>query len=77
MAEVRCKRCRETAEGLASAPLPGAPGESVLAQICRSCWEIWRGEQIKLINEHKLSPAKPEDYAFLVEKMKDYLSLSD
>ena len=75
MAEVRCRRCDSTAEGLQAAPLPGVVGETVLAQTCTSCWEIWRGEQVKLINENKLAPAKAEDYDFLVDRMKDFLKL--
>ena len=76
MGQVRCLRCESTGDGLESAPLPGPPGELVLAHTCRSCWEVWRGEQVKLINEHKLSPANPEHYTFLVDQMKEYLKLS-
>ena len=75
MAEVRCRRCDSTAEGLDAAPLPGAAGELVLTHTCTACWEIWRGEQVKLINENKLSPANAEHYDFLVEKMNDFLKL--
>ncbi len=75
MAEIRCRRCDSTAEGLGAAPLPGVAGEMVLAHTCTGCWEIWRGEQVKLINENKLSPAKAEHYDFLVGRMKDFLKL--
>ncbi len=75
MAEVRCRRCDSTAEGLDAAPLPGSAGEMVLSQTCTACWENWRGEQVKLINENKLSPAKAEHYDFLVDRMKDFLKL--
>ncbi len=75
MAEIQCRRCDSTAEGLGAAPLPGVAGEMVLAHTCTGCWEIWRGEQVKLINENKLSPANAEDYDFLVGRMKDFLKL--
>ena len=75
MDEVRCRRCESTGEALATPPLPGPPGEAVLQHTCQPCWEIWRGEQVKLINEHKLSPANPEHYTFLVEQMKGFLNL--
>jgi Fe-S cluster biosynthesis and repair protein YggX len=76
MASVRCSRCESTGDALERTPLPGAPGELVLARTCRACWELWRGEQVKLINEHKLSPANPEHYTFLVDQMKVFLKLS-
>ena len=75
MATVHCRRCDSTGEGLAAAPLPGAPGELLLGRTCRSCWDVWRGEQVKLINEHSLSPANPEHYAFLLEQMRGFLKL--
>ena len=75
MAELRCRRCDSTAEGLDAAPLPGAVGDAVLARTCAACWEIWRGEQVKLINENKLSPANTEHYDFLVDRMKEFLKL--
>ena len=75
MSQVQCRRCDSRAEGLDAAPLPGAVGETILARTCTACWEIWRGEQVKLINENKLSPAKAEDYDFLVDRMKDFLKL--
>ncbi len=75
MGDVRCRRCESEAPGLAAAPLPGAPGERVLAQTCRSCWDVWRGEQVKLINEHGLSPANAEHYQFLVDQMTGFLKL--
>ncbi len=76
MAQVSCKRCGATNAGLDAAPLPGAAGQLVYAHTCNSCWEIWRGEQVKLLNEHRLSPANPEHYAFLVQQMKDFLRLA-
>ncbi len=75
MAQVSCSRCEATAGGLDGAPLPGDDGQLVLAQTCSGCWELWREEQVKLINEHKLSPANPEHYTFLVGKMKGFLKL--
>jgi Fe-S cluster biosynthesis and repair protein YggX len=75
MVELRCRRCDSAAEGLGAAPLPGAVGQLVLAGTCCACWDLWREEQVKLINENKLSPAKAEDYEFLVDRMKGFLKL--
>ena len=75
MSQVHCKRCDTDADGLAGAPLPGEPGELVLAGTCRACWGVWRDEQIKLINENQLTPAQSDHYDFLVDKMKGFLKL--
>ena len=74
---VNCSRCGSTARGLARAPLPGAAGQAVLAQSCEPCWRAWLDLQVKLINEHKLSPAKPEHFERLIGEMNAFLNLHD
>jgi Fe-S cluster biosynthesis and repair protein YggX len=76
MIEVSCSRCGSTAQGLERAPLPGEPGQAVLEQTCAACWREWLEMQIKLINEHQLSPARTEHYEFLVKEMRTFLSLA-
>lgn len=76
MTEVTCKRCGTSAPSLPRAPLPGEPGERVLAGTCAGCWQSWLGEQVKWINELQLSPVNPEHYRLLVGKMDEYLRLS-
>jgi Fe-S cluster biosynthesis and repair protein YggX len=76
MAGLRCRRCDQQGEALERAPLPGPAGERVLGGTCRTCWEAWRGEQVKLINELRLSPARPDHYALLVERMSAFLKLA-
>ena len=75
MSQVSCSRCGSSAEGLDSAPLPGEVGTRVFDGSCRSCWKEWLEAQVILINERKLSPAKPEDYRTLVGEMTTFLSL--
>jgi Fe-S cluster biosynthesis and repair protein YggX len=75
MATIECSRCGRGAAGLDEAPLPGAAGEAVRLHSCVECWESWCVEQVKLINELSLSPAKPDHYAQLVERMRAYLAL--
>ena len=75
MPEVRCSRCGSTAAGLDRAPLPGRPGELVLAQTCTACWEEWKGTQVKLINEYRLNVTDPGHFDRLMTEMKAFLSL--
>jgi Fe-S cluster biosynthesis and repair protein YggX len=75
MAEVTCARCGETREGLPREPLPGADGRAILASTCAPCWKLWLGEQVKLINETRISPADPDGFAFLLTRMRAFLAL--
>jgi Fe-S cluster biosynthesis and repair protein YggX len=75
MSRVSCSRCGSSAEGLERAPLPGDIGLRVLDETCLACWQAWLAAQVMLINERKLSPAKPEDYRALLREMATFLSL--
>lgn len=75
MAQVTCSRCGSTATGLAAAPLPGDYGRLVHEQTCAACWGEWLREQVKLINELRLSPADPAHYERLQTEMATWLNL--
>ena len=77
MAQVSCSRCGSSAEGLDRAPLPGRHGERVLAQTCKSCWEEWKGIQVKLINEYRLSVTDPAHFDRLMIEMAAFLNLRE
>jgi len=65
------------ADGLERAPLPGEIGERVLAQTCASCWEEWKGTQVKLINEYRLNVTDPGQYERLITEMAAFLGLRE
>jgi Fe-S cluster biosynthesis and repair protein YggX len=75
MTKVSCSRCGSTAEGLERAPLPGTPGQHVLEQTCESCWDEWKGVQVKLINEYRLNVVDPDHYDRLIVEMAAFLNL--
>ena len=75
MTEVVCARCGETRDGLSREPLPGPDGRAILESTCAACWKLWLGEQVKLINENRISPADPDGFAFLRTHMKTFLAL--
>ena len=77
MPQVTCSRCGSAAEGLDQAPLPGGVGDQLLAQTCPACWKQWLAEQVRLINEYRLSPVNPEHFDFLVKEMKGYLKIRE
>lgn len=75
MAEVHCTRCGREAPGLERPPLPGDLGARIHAGVCGACWKQWLGEQVKLINETRISPADPDGYRFLESRMREFLRL--
>ena len=75
MAIVTCTRCKNQGPGLERAPLPGEPGQTILANVCAACWKDWLGTQVKYINEYRLSPLDPRHYEFLLEQARAVLML--
>jgi Fe-S cluster biosynthesis and repair protein YggX len=75
MAVVTCTRCKNQGQGLERAPLPGEPGQTILANVCAACWKEWLGTQVKYINEYRLSPLDPRHYEFLLEQARAFLML--
>jgi Fe-S cluster biosynthesis and repair protein YggX len=65
------------AKGLERAPLPGEIGERVLAQTCVTCWDEWKGTQVKLINEYRLNVTDPGHYERLIAEMTAFLGLQE
>lgn len=75
MSEITCSRCGTRSASLDRPPLPGALGEMVVSRTCPRCWQEWRGMQVKIINEYRLSPADPKHFDYLVTQMKAFLHL--
>jgi len=75
MGQVKCSRCGNDGEGLERPPLPGDAGQRVKDRVCRNCWSEWLGAQVKLINENRINPGEPKQYAFLLEEMDRFLKL--
>ena len=75
MSRVRCSRCKEENAGLAEAPLPNELGRRVFEQTCAACWQEWVGQQLMLMNEHRLDPLNDEHSKFLDDEMVKFLNL--
>jgi len=75
MADVTCRRCGTTRAGLPGPPLPGPQGAEVQREICAVCWQEWKGMQVKLINEYRLSPLDKQHFEFLMTQMRTFLHL--
>ena len=45
--------------------------------VCAVCWQEWKGMQVKLINEYRLSPLEPQHFEWLMGQMRTFLNLAD
>ena len=77
MADVTCRRCGQTREGLARPPMPGALGTTIQASICAACWEEWTRAEVMVINELRLNFMDPAAQQTLESHMREFLALDD
>ena len=73
MADVTCTRCGQTRAGFDRAPLPGAIGGRIVAEICQDCWGQWVRQQTMLINHYGLNVMDPQARTFLTKNMQAFL----
>lgn len=69
---VFCSKLNRDAEGLASAPFPGALGLRIYEHVSKEAWQMWLSQQTMLINEYRLSMVDPKSREFLVREMENY-----
>lgn len=77
MADVTCRRCKETRAGLARPPMPGPLGATIQASICAPCWEEWTRAEVMVINELRLNFMDPAAQQTLEKHMREFLLLDD
>jgi Fe-S cluster biosynthesis and repair protein YggX len=75
MAAITCIRCGNAGDSLASPPMGGQIGETILQKVCSTCWNEWVGDQMRFINHYGLQMADPDDRRKLMQVMKEYLNL--
>ena len=75
MSNITCRRCGAEREPAPTHRVPfAAPAkERVLAGICGECWKQWEENEIKVINENRLSFLDREHRLFLERACMDYL----
>ena len=73
MADISCSRCGQTREGFARPPFPGAIGQRIVGEICKTCWGEWLKQQTMLINHYGLNVMDPQARTFLTRNMEAFL----
>jgi Fe-S cluster biosynthesis and repair protein YggX len=69
---VHCILLQREAPGLERPPYPGALGQRIFEQVSKEAWERWRGHQIMLIHEYRLTPVDPKSRKFLEGEMEKF-----
>jgi Fe-S cluster biosynthesis and repair protein YggX len=71
-----CCRCQRTdAPAMKRAPLPGAAGRQIVANVCADCWAEWATAEVMLINELRLNFMDPAAQERLNAEMRTFLHL--
>lgn len=70
---VKCAKLGRELPGLDRPPVPGELGQRIFENISKEAWELWKRQQLLLINHYGLALADPEAQKFLREQMEDFL----
>lgn len=71
---VFCKKYQRDLEALERAPLPGAKGQEVLANVSKQAWLEWQTLQTMIINEKHLNLMQPDTRKYLLEQMDKFFN---
>lgn len=74
---IPCTRCRAEKPALGRAPMPGALGRRILAEICVDCWGEWQTMEVMVINELRLNFMDPESQVVLAKHLREFLGLAE
>ena len=74
MAVIKCARCGQEKAGLDEAPFKNEMGRKIVEKTCEECWNAWVGQQLMLMNEHRLDPVNDEHNEFLDKEMVKFLN---
>lgn len=78
MSAVACGRCgRADAPALARAPMPGALGQRIAAEVCADCWAEWEKAEVMVINELRLNLMDPAAHSTLMGHLREFLQLDE
>ena len=69
---VKCVKLGREAEGLDLPPLPGELGKRIYENVSKEAWQMWQGQQTRLINENRLNLADPRARKYLMEQVEKF-----
>ncbi len=69
---VHCVKLGRELPGLEEPPYPGELGQRIFDHVSQQAWEMWKEQQVLLINHYGLVMADPRARAFLREQMEEF-----
>jgi len=70
---VHCKKLNQDLEGLERPPFPTALGRKIYENISKQAWNMWKQQQVMLINEYRLEMTDPQARQFLLTETEKFL----
>jgi Fe-S cluster biosynthesis and repair protein YggX len=70
---VKCAKLGRELPGLDRPPVPGELGQRIFENISKDGWELWKRQQLLLINHYGLALVDPDAQKFLREQMEEFL----
>ncbi len=75
MTAIFCRKCAKTLAPPKRVPYPEPLASEVRAHTCVACWDEWKEEEVRVINELRLNFIDPEAQKTLVAAMRRFLVL--
>jgi len=69
---VQCVKLGRELPGLEKAPFAGELGQRIFDNVSEQAWELWKQQQVLLINHYGLVLADPNARQFLMEQMEEF-----
>ena len=71
-----CQYFKKEMPKMTSPPLSGTLGQHLFENISQKAWSIWIIEQVKFINENKLTLNNPADRELIKQKMVQFFDIN-
>ncbi len=75
MTSIFCAYLQQMHPQMQKCSYSGPLGQYLMEKISQPAWDLWKAEQIKLINEYKLSPVNPIDREKLKIEMLQFFKI--
>jgi Fe-S cluster biosynthesis and repair protein YggX len=69
---VNCVKLGRELPGLARPPFPGELGKRIFENVSTDGWDMWKEQQVLLINHYGLNMADPSAQQFMIEQMEEF-----
>lgn len=69
---VQCVKLGREALALDRPPFPGEFGNRIFENVSKDGWQLWKDQQVLLVNHYGLNLADPEAQKFLMAQMEDF-----